>query len=304
MKKTFIYSSLFFVTVQLHAQKIDSIITIESLTHTISALAHDSMKGRLASTVNAKKSAAFIANRFREAGLHPLPGNDSFYNRYKVKIGSGYLNGTFNIAGEIMGKKIPDTIVVFTAYYDHIGMKKTPGERDSIYNGANDNASGVATLIELAKYYTILNNNRYTLIFVAFADEERMGFGSEAFFSGLIKNNIHAVINFYLMGRPVYGKKKCMVIGRRVVEPIMALNNKLNQPQDFFVTNLYTNYDIPDYGELQPGLRYYKNTFSLVCSPPKDPYHHTAKDEIQTLDFEFMLTATRNIARACEAYTQ
>ena len=68
---------LFSLAAKSQAAFIDSIITKESLEFTVSALAHDSMKGRFTALPQTQKAAEFIAARFKEAGLKPLAGNDS-----------------------------------------------------------------------------------------------------------------------------------------------------------------------------------------------------------------------------------
>ena len=70
--------------------------------------------------------------------------------------------------------------VVFSAHYDHLGIAEPIGT-DSIYNGANDDASGVAAVIALAKYYKSANNNQRSLVFAAFTAEEVGGYGSRYF---------------------------------------------------------------------------------------------------------------------------
>ena len=77
-----------------------------------------------------------------------------------------------NLVGIIPGKSKPDEYVIFSAHYDHLGIGKPDAKGDSIYNGANDDASGTTAVITLAKYFSKLNNNRRTLIFVAFTAEE------------------------------------------------------------------------------------------------------------------------------------
>lgn len=87
MKITFsIFFVLFSVAAKSQVEFIDSIITKESLEFTISALANDSMKGRFTAFPETKKTAEFIAERFQEAGLKPLAGNDAFFDYYPLKF--------------------------------------------------------------------------------------------------------------------------------------------------------------------------------------------------------------------------
>ncbi|HET8829707.1 MAG TPA: M28 family peptidase, partial [Pelobium sp.] len=76
----------------------------------------------------------------------------------------------FNVVGVLPGKSKPGEYVVFSAHYDHLGIIQPVGQ-DSIANGADDDASGVTAVIELAKYFAQQQNNERTLIFVAFTAE-------------------------------------------------------------------------------------------------------------------------------------
>ncbi len=81
-----------------------------------------------------------------------------------------------NVTGYVWGKEVTDTFVVFTAHYDHLGMLG----RHVIFPGANDNASGTAMLLTLAKYFSQPENRpRYSVAFIAFAGEEAGLLGSQ-----------------------------------------------------------------------------------------------------------------------------
>ncbi len=80
-----------------------------------------------------------------------------------------------NVIGYIEGTHCPDSFYVFTAHYDHLGRHG----KDVFYPGANDNASGVAMLLNLAEYYSKPGNApRYSIVFMAFAGEETGLLGS------------------------------------------------------------------------------------------------------------------------------
>lgn len=77
------------------------------------------------------------------------------------------VHGTQNILGYIKGKQQPDSFIVITAHYDHLGMMG----KDAIFPGANDNASGVAMMLDMARHYA-LNPPSWSVLFIAFAGEE------------------------------------------------------------------------------------------------------------------------------------
>ena len=102
-----------------------------------------------------------------------------------------------NMLGYIKGKQSPDSFIVFTAHYDHLGMM---GEKACFY-GANDNASGTAYLLELARHYSS-QKNKYTMVFIAFAGEEAGLVGSKFYVDNPLfpLDKIKFLVNIDLMG--------------------------------------------------------------------------------------------------------
>lgn len=298
---------LFFITAKSQQPTPEGLISIESLKHTVSALAHDSMKGRFTALPQTKKAAEFIAARFKEAGLKPLAGNDDYFNYYPLMLKKNdqlTLVEAINVFGAIKGIESSDTVVIFCAHYDHIGVKKVifQNEKDSIYNGANDNASGVALLIELAKYYSAIRMNRYTLVFIAFSGEELGLRGSAYTASNMDQSRTHAVINFDMVGRPADSfNKNCMVIAENAKPLIKNLNAEIGLKKGFFIADnypeefLFTRSDHYSFDKVA-------NRIFFTASSPKDPYYHTLKDELKTIDFDFLFITTKSIATACKIF--
>ena len=79
-----------------------------------------------------------------------------------------------NLSGYIKGTQQPDSFIVFTAHYDHLGAMGT----DAFFPGANDNASGVSVLLNLAKYYKV-HPSKYSIAFIFFSGEEAGLLGSK-----------------------------------------------------------------------------------------------------------------------------
>lgn len=298
---------LFSAAAKSQANFIDSIITKESLELSVSALAHDSMKGRFTALSQTKKAAEFIAKRFEEAGLKPLAGGAGFFDYYPLifkRDGNLTPVEAINVLGAIQGTENADTIVIFCAHYDHIGEKTMvpKNQKDSIYNGANDNASGVALLIELAKYYAALKINRYTLVFIAFSGEEQGLLGSASIAKSMDQSRVHAVINFDMVGRASdTWTKTCMVIAQDSKPIIKSLNAQIISKKSFFVNDkypeqmLFSRSDHYSFDEV-------KTRIFFTASSATDQYYHTLDDELKTIDFDFLLTATKNIATACKIF--
>lgn len=128
------------------------------------ALSADSMEGRGTGTKGGELARAYIVRRFTEAGVAPLwPAYEQPFE-LPSKGGRGV-----NVVGYVRGTKYPERFVVVTAHYDHLGVRD-----GQIYNGADDNASGVAVLLQLAAHYggTAAARPEHSLIFAALDAEE------------------------------------------------------------------------------------------------------------------------------------
>lgn len=121
----------------------------------------------------------------------------------KIKRADFYFSGSYkphtvaNVAGMVRGKKQPDSIIVVCAHYDHLGRMGSV-----LFPGANDNASGTALLLDMARHYSQPQNQPdYSLLFIAFAAEEAGLVGSNYFVSNPLVplKNIGLVLNLDLM---------------------------------------------------------------------------------------------------------
>jgi hypothetical protein len=102
-----------------------------------------------------------------------------------------------NLAGYVPGTSVPDSFIVFTAHYDHLGkMGKT-----AIFPGANDNASGTGFMMGMARYYAA-NPQKYSIAFLAFSGEEAGLLGSKYYVAHPLfpLANIKFLVNIDLMG--------------------------------------------------------------------------------------------------------
>jgi len=139
----------------------------------IETLSSDAYLGRKTGTKGAEMSRAYLSGRFKEIGIKSfstLPGFEQAFSFKRAIVTE--VKGT-NMIGYIQGKS--DNVIVISAHYDHLGVVK--GE---VFNGADDNASGVGGLLNLAAYFA-KNKPNNTIIFAAF-DAEEMGLqGAKAF---------------------------------------------------------------------------------------------------------------------------
>lgn len=135
---------------------------------------------------------------------------------------------TSNLCGMIKGTVHPDSVVMFTAHYDHLGGMGS----DTYFPGANDNASGVALLLSLAKYYA-LHPQRYSVAFVAFAGEEAGLVGSGYFTEHpLVKlDKIRFLVNVDIVGT---GDKGITVVNATLYPKEFGLLKSLNEVSGYF----------------------------------------------------------------------
>jgi Zn-dependent M28 family amino/carboxypeptidase len=137
----------------------------------VKELSSDKYQGRKTGTEGNKLASAYILKRFSQIGIRKFNGDYKKAFTFKDQSGN-VLNGT-NLIGFIPGKK-QDALVI-SAHYDHIGVIN--GE---IYNGADDNASGIGGLLAIAQYFS-KNPPEHTLVFAAFDAEESGLEGAKAF---------------------------------------------------------------------------------------------------------------------------
>ena len=186
----------------------------EQLKADISFLASDELEGRETGTEGERKAAAYISGRFQEMGLQGIfDGEEPYYQYFQKTIRSDPHSDTPNPDDPvIMGKNVAAFMdkgqkhtIIIGAHYDHLGYGKEGSlytGPPAIHNGADDNASGVAAMLQLASYFgdRSLNNN---ILFIAFSGEEKGLWGSNFFVdnSPLDINDINYMVNMDMVGR-------------------------------------------------------------------------------------------------------
>jgi Zn-dependent M28 family amino/carboxypeptidase len=165
-------------------------------------------------TPELEKAANYIKEKFKQYGLQPAGDNKTFYQTWNQKITGKNFKIT-NVIGYIPGtnKELAEAPLVVSAHYDHLGLgwpDAYKGNKGKIHHGADDNASGISVILELAK---ILGKNykpARPIIFIAFSGEEAGLVGSKYFVEHPTMNiktqNIIADLNFDTVGR-LFGKK-------------------------------------------------------------------------------------------------
>ena len=184
---------------------------------TVRYLADDALEGRLAGSHGERCAAAYIAARFEALGLAGAGTDGTYFQEVPVPAAAGanphgpdpHATATGrNVVALLRGSDpdLRDEIVVIGAHYDHLGLggsgSLAPGE-SAIHNGADDNASGVAALLQAATRLSQGERPARSILFIAFTGEESGLLGS-AFFARsptLDLDRAHAMLNMDMVGR-------------------------------------------------------------------------------------------------------
>ena len=187
----------------------------------LSALAHDSMEGRKTGTPGAARAAAFIAAEMKAIGLSPAGDSGYFQKvpfrddgrRLRLLDNIGALDTvpaeqrriSANVIGMIAGTDpvLKDQVVMIAAHYDHEGIG-TPVAGDSIYNGADDDASGVTAVLGIARVIASGPPPKRTMIFMTTTGEEQGILGSRYYVKYPVRPiaSMVAEMEIEMIGRP------------------------------------------------------------------------------------------------------
>ena len=207
----------------------------------VAILADDAMEGRGAGTAGNDSAAAFIARRFASLGLRPLDGASFLlpFTAHAAAFGHGSEPAPA-LAGKNVAAVVPGTdasqrgrYVVVGAHFDHLGRSPRssldPQARDAIRNGADDNASGTAVVLELARRLK-RHPTRRPVVLVLFDAEELGLLGSRDFVErpALPLDSIEAMVNLDMVGR--LRDDKLLVFGTGTATELSALADSANLP--------------------------------------------------------------------------
>lgn len=165
-------------------------------------LASNDLMGRNTGTVGIEKAAVYIEGLLQKNNIKPY--FETYRDSFDVKGSSGY-----NIVGFVEGtdSKLKDEFIIISAHYDHIGMI-SPIAKDSIANGANDNAAGSVAVLELAKHFAAATKNKRSMLFVFLSAEEKGLLGSKHLAKRLKDEelDLYVNLNIEMIGVPMIGK--------------------------------------------------------------------------------------------------
>lgn len=279
-------------------------ITPDDIEEHVTFLASDELQGREAGTAFEATAANYIADYFRDFGLEPAGDDQTFFHEFTINTSilnnphstdtTGEKRLSKNVAGLLQGTGNSDEIIILGAHYDHLGYGEFGslyrGETPRIHNGADDNASGTAGLLELAQYFG-KNRPKTDLLFLAFSGEEMGLLGSAAYVAEptVDLQNALAMINMDMIGR--MEEQKLMIFGIGTTEKWTAIldsantgNLDLNLVEDGTGGSDHTSF----YYQNIPVLHYFTDTHSD---------YHRPSDDIEYINFNGTALALHHLTR-------
>ncbi len=261
-------------------------------------LASDELQGRDSGSEGIAKAADFIENIFESNAIRP------YFNNYRDTL-SNFDGVAYNMVGVIPGndEDLKNEYIILGAHYDHIGVTKSESD-DTIANGANDNASGTATVLELARYFGSTKTNKRSIIFALFSAEEQGLLGSKHLAQKLRDQNLnlYTMLNFEMVGVPMVGKDHLMYLTGYELSNLAEVSNSysdvkvagfLPKAKEF---NLFKRSDNLPFHELfnVPSQTY--STFDFT----NFEHYHKVGDEASLMDFDHMANVVNKVIPVME----
>ena len=284
-------------------------ISEKNLRKYISFLASDSLHGRASGSDDELKAAEYIADVFKRYKLVYLPGYSSYFhpfsfrsknNPHSTDSNEGLVRNCRNVVG-YLDCNASQTIVL-GAHYDHLGLgmdfnSLDPNPQGKIHNGADDNASGTAGVMELARLFSKQKTKlKFNIIFCLFSGEEHGLVGSKKLMeqTHLDPTKIKYMFNFDMIGRMNDSTKSLLVMGYGTSPDWGVLVTKANK--DFHLVydsagigpSDYTTY----YLENVPVLGFFTGQHADYHKPTDDATKINYKKEKSILEFVARIVTT------------
>jgi Zn-dependent M28 family amino/carboxypeptidase len=196
--------------------------------------------------------------------------------------------------------------VMFSAHYDHLGVGAADAKGDSIFNGANDDASGTTAVLTLARYFAARHDNQRTIVFAAFTAEEIGEYGSQYFATQWDPAKVVAMFNIEMIGTTSkWGENSAYITGYERTDFGKILQKNLEgtgfqfYPDPYTAQNLFFRSDNASLAKV--GVPAHTISTSKMDN---EPYYHKQGDEIGTLDMDNMTRIIRSIALSSVSIVQ
>lgn len=269
-------------------------ISKEKITDILSTLASDEMKGREIGTPENDNAANYIAKLFKENNLEYCTGN-SYLVPFNYKGKTAY-----NVCG--IKKGASEKYLGFSGHFDHIGTNKKSG--DNIYNGADDDASGITTLVGIADYFKN-KKPEFSMVFMAFNGEEKGMLGSRAIAEDKnldnVYNNLSALFNFEMVAtESEFGKNAVFITGDEFSDLDELFNqNAVNElrihPDPYASEQLFYRSDNVSFVK----KKIIAHSIS-TADMSKIKHYHQVNDDISVVDFDNLTQLINNFGKTLE----
>jgi hypothetical protein len=258
----------------------------------ITYLASDAMEGRAPGTKGEKMAQEYIVQVFKSYGLKPA-GSKKYFQSFDYTErshahhaeGKGIERKGTNVIGYLDNKA--DKTIVIGAHYDHLGNEDGRGSslaadpNGQIHNGADDNASGVAGLLELARIFSQNNKNEnVNFLFMAYSAEEAGLIGSKFYTQNPVKplNQVLCMLNMDMIGR-LRDSTRSLIIGGVGTSPVwIPLVKKLNSEFEL-------KFDTAGMGPSDHASFYLKDIPVLHFFSGTHSDYHKPSDDIEKINF-------------------
>ncbi|HPZ83040.1 MAG TPA: M28 family peptidase [Thermogutta sp.] len=255
-------------------------ITADELRNHVGFLASDELEGREAGMPGGQTAGEYLAAALAQYGLQPNGSNGFFQD-----FGQGYRNVVAVLPGS--APELANEVIVLGAHYDHVGYGGKRNVRDYaglVHNGADDNASGTAAILEIAQAATLLQRPpRRTLLFILFDAEEKGLLGSKHWTENPTRplEQVKFMFNLDMVGRlrdqrvEVYGWRSSAGLRRLICQTNQGMNFDL----DFSWRNRFDSDHAPFFRKSIPVL--------LLHTGLHDDYHR-ATDDFDKINYDGM----------------
>ena len=273
-------------TASVEKQSETQITAEDSVENLLTFLASDELRGRETGTIGIDLAASRIENIFSEHGVKPY--YESYRDSFRVDDKTAY-----NVIGFVEGKDpdLKDEIIIIGAHYDHIGEGKEING-DTIANGANDNAAGTVAVVELAKHFAEIKDNKRSLMFMLFSAEE-MGLQGSKYAAEKLKRegiDLYAVLNFEMVGVPMQGKDYLAYVTGHESSNLAEKFNEYSQEEVLGYLPQAKEYKLFQRSDNYPFYQEFEIPAQTICTFDftNYEYYHHVSDEAKYLDFEHM----------------
>lgn len=264
-------------------------IRVEDLKTHISTLASDALQGREGGSTGGHAASAYLVQQLRQQGIAPAAAERQFVQEFS--------GGMRNILASVPGRdaRLRDEVVIVCAHFDHVGFgtpRNSRGPVGYIHNGADDNASGVAGLLEVVEAIrTLPQPPRRTLLFAFWDGEEKGLLGSKHWISTptLPLSQIKLVINADMIGR--LRPEGVEVAGTRAARGLRQMLADANSATTASQLRLDFTWDMRADSDHQPFFA--AGIPALMLHTGKHDDYHRPSDDANKLNYE----GTQQLAR-------